>query len=429
MNRITPITAVSALASAVLVALGGVASAEQGAPPSAQLPEFNQLDADGSRYIEPTEAQQVLDRMHFSAADADRDMRLSQDEYGQLKSQVQAMAAQAQPGGDAQQGEQERMQAQSGAQQQQQSGTEIVVEEQPSRVEVEQKPPQVTVQQQPPEVTIVQPEPDVQIQQPQPKVTVRQAQPQVDVQQQGEPEVIVQSPGEPQVQYREAQQAQQQAQPQQQAQQPSQAASSQSIEGKTLNELSGMSVVTSDGQDVGEVEKIVREMSTNELHAVISGGGFLGIGEDRAAVPLQNLQLRQDQLVWQQAQGEQTLEQKRYNEQQYSDIQQQDLTVAELTGGREPASGGGQQQASFQQLDRDADGAISQSEADQFPPLQQQWNQADADGDGEVNQTEFSAFEEQITEVPSQGGGAATGGSPSGPPSGSPGGNGSMQDN
>lgn len=47
---------------------------------------------------------------------------------------------------------------------------------------------------------------------------------------------------------------------------------------------------------------------------------------------------------------------------------------------------------SFQDMDKDGDGQISQQEAQ--GTLQEKFQQADADSDGNVTQAEFSAFEE-----------------------------------
>lgn len=51
----------------------------------------------------------------------------------------------------------------------------------------------------------------------------------------------------------------------------------------------GKDVVNQVGQDVGEVEDIVADSSTNEIFAVISVGGFLGMGEKDVVVPLSAL--------------------------------------------------------------------------------------------------------------------------------------------
>lgn len=56
----------------------------------------------------------------------------------------------------------------------------------------------------------------------------------------------------------------------------------------------------------------------------------------------------------------------------------------------------GQDNTSYQALDLDNDGIISEQEADAVPQLKEAWKQVDANMDGQVDRAEFSAFE--ITE-------------------------------
>jgi putative membrane protein len=57
----------------------------------------------------------------------------------------------------------------------------------------------------------------------------------------------------------------------------------------TAEELIGKTVVTSNGEDVGEIEDIVLNREDKAVLAVISVGGFLGIGEKDVVVPFNNL--------------------------------------------------------------------------------------------------------------------------------------------
>jgi Ca2+-binding EF-hand superfamily protein len=56
---------------------------------------------------------------------------------------------------------------------------------------------------------------------------------------------------------------------------------------------------------------------------------------------------------------------------------------------------GGQAQStsSFQNLDANRDGVLSQNEASTDPSLSKQFTQIDKDGNGFISQSEFSAFE------------------------------------
>lgn len=49
---------------------------------------------------------------------------------------------------------------------------------------------------------------------------------------------------------------------------------------------------------------------------------------------------------------------------------------------------------SFNKLDKDQNGYISQQEAKSDKQLMEQWDTADADADGQLEMSEFSAFEE-----------------------------------
>jgi putative membrane protein len=59
---------------------------------------------------------------------------------------------------------------------------------------------------------------------------------------------------------------------------------------KTANNLIGQSVVNQNGDSVGEIYDIVLNASDQAVLAVVSVGGFLGIGEKNVAVPFEQLQ-------------------------------------------------------------------------------------------------------------------------------------------
>jgi putative membrane protein len=59
---------------------------------------------------------------------------------------------------------------------------------------------------------------------------------------------------------------------------------------KTANDLIGQSVVNQNGDSVGEIYDIVLNASDQAVLAVVSVGGFLGIGEKNVAVPFEQLQ-------------------------------------------------------------------------------------------------------------------------------------------
>ena len=62
----------------------------------------------------------------------------------------------------------------------------------------------------------------------------------------------------------------------------------------TAEELDGKSVVTSTGEEIGEIDEVGYSSTHQERVAVIEAGGFLGVGEKRIAIPLSELQLGTD---------------------------------------------------------------------------------------------------------------------------------------
>lgn len=59
----------------------------------------------------------------------------------------------------------------------------------------------------------------------------------------------------------------------------------------TADQLSGKTVVTSTGEEIGEIDEVGYSSTHQERVAVIEAGGFLGVGEKRIAVPLSELQM------------------------------------------------------------------------------------------------------------------------------------------
>jgi sporulation protein YlmC with PRC-barrel domain len=62
----------------------------------------------------------------------------------------------------------------------------------------------------------------------------------------------------------------------------------------SADKLSGKSVVTAEGEEIGEIDEVGYSSTHQERVAVIEAGGFLGVGEKRIAVPLSELQIGTD---------------------------------------------------------------------------------------------------------------------------------------
>jgi putative membrane protein len=121
-----------------------------------------------------------------------------------------------------------------------------------------------------------------------------------------------------------AQSEQQPAQGQQQAgtQAQQQQAGTEAEPSISIKEVLGSKVVNAKGDQVGEIEDLV--VDQNQIrYAVLSVGGFLGIGEKKVAVPLDELQLGDNEAYLMSATTEQQLEQMpEYDEGQYQPFPQ-----------------------------------------------------------------------------------------------------------
>ena len=92
-------------------------------------------------------------------------------------------------------------------------------------------------------------------------------------------------------------------------------------QGITADQLEDKKVVNNTGEEIGEVEKIVRSKDDNKLHAVVEVGGVLGMGEKEVAMPLSELSMQNDQLMSAQATSREQIESKsEYKEDQYEEL-------------------------------------------------------------------------------------------------------------
>ena len=210
-----------------------------------------------------------------------------------------------------------------------QNSAKVNVEQPAAQVKVQQAAPQVTVTQPAPKVTIVQPEPTVTVQQAETKVTVVQTKPTVQVEQ-AKPEVKVEQV-EPKVTVVQAQPTVQveQAKPEVKVEQaearvetdmkPSATAEAGTAVAArsdltsawyarfTAKDLADRDVRNTNDDEVGEIEKIVYDASSGKVFAVVSVGGFLGIGEKHVLIPADRLRMGEDDILLLSAQDEEQL--------------------------------------------------------------------------------------------------------------------------
>lgn len=63
-----------------------------------------------------------------------------------------------------------------------------------------------------------------------------------------------------------------------------------SVADMTAEELKGKTIVTTDGEEIGEIGEVGYSSTHQERVATVEVGGFLGVGQKRIAVPLSKLQ-------------------------------------------------------------------------------------------------------------------------------------------
>lgn len=209
-----------------------------------------------------------------------------------------------------------------------QAQPEIVVRQGQPTVHIDMPQPEIIVRMPQPNVDVSMAKPQVDVRQPQPQVRVTQAQQQPEVQvdrakphvryeQTGQPQVIVNKPqGQPNVKFEQmgqteqrqsSQQAGLSAQDRQRARErigsadASTTASTNAAGGKTraisVKQLDNMDVYNAKGEKLGDVEKLITDTQRKQKYIVIGHGGFLGIGEDKVAFPIDRFWMRGDRLV------------------------------------------------------------------------------------------------------------------------------------
>jgi sporulation protein YlmC with PRC-barrel domain len=178
--------------------------------------------------------------------------------------------------------------------------------------------PQVQVNQPPPQVQVVRPEqPQVQVQPAQPQVLVQRpadGEPKVQVQrsdqqpvvryERAEPKVVVnQAQGQPQVRIERiddrrtgAQAASAPAGERQQVAQTASPTAASSTRMLAVSELEDMDVYNAGGNEIGDVENVLIGPN-NQIQLVVAYGGFLGIGDRRVVMPLDQFRVQNDRLV------------------------------------------------------------------------------------------------------------------------------------
>ncbi|GAB2799662.1 hypothetical protein GCM10027040_28750 [Halomonas shantousis] len=225
-----------------------------------------------------------------------------------------------------------------------------------AQVTVESSEPEVSVKQAEPEVTVGdsatpnvnvandQDEAEVIVEQPEPKVTVNMPEPDVEViqadsaeggeasqpPQTNDVQVEQEQPGaqveQEQPRVTAGQDSPEPAEPEPAAPEPA-APEPSPLDRMQVSDLEGMTVHGTGGDELGSIDNVVMSNDNNNVGVVIGMGGFWGLFEEQVLIPLSELQLDGDQLVWQTTKTPDEMEQSGFDEQNYTEVSSQDYEL------------------------------------------------------------------------------------------------------
>ncbi|RUR33642.1 PRC-barrel domain-containing protein [Vreelandella nanhaiensis] len=91
---------------------------------------------------------------------------------------------------------------------------------------------------------------------------------------------------------------------------------------RQIQDIEGMSVVNQQDEEIGNIDRIVEHKESGDLYAIVSIGGLWGIGDEKVALPLEEIVLEDDQLITNTTYGSDEIEAsaEKYNEENYSQI-------------------------------------------------------------------------------------------------------------
>lgn len=134
-----------------------------------------------------------------------------------------------------------------------------------------------------------------------------------------------------------------------------------SLKDKRIRDVQGLAVLNQGGTKIGKLEKLVKGRQDNQLYAVISVGGFLGIGDTELTMPLAEMSWEQGRLIAPTAASKRELKSSQdYDKMAYSEVDRE-LTVHHAAGltGQPPL-------AAFESIDANKDQRIERSEFSAF---------------------------------------------------------------
>ncbi|SEG50240.1 PRC-barrel domain-containing protein [Marinobacterium lutimaris] len=94
--------------------------------------------------------------------------------------------------------------------------------------------------------------------------------------------------------------------------------------------LIGGQVVGASGKTLGELNSVVSDRISGRIYVVISSGGFLGFGESRHTVPLDDLRLREGDLHLAMTESELQMS-KQYTDDRYTRVSPDDRPISQFS--------------------------------------------------------------------------------------------------
>ena len=99
----------------------------------------------------------------------------------------------------------------------------------------------------------------------------------------------------------------------------------------TVQELEDKDIVGPNGEEVGSIEEVVKSNQNEELALVVESGGVMGVGSRKSVLPLSEVSLENDEIVWS---SEKKVEQlPEYSDSQFVSIQQKGQTIEDFLSG------------------------------------------------------------------------------------------------
>lgn len=103
----------------------------------------------------------------------------------------------------------------------------------------------------------------------------------------------------------------------------------------TADELEGRRINNMQGEKLGDIDNIVIDSQDNSLKAVVSVGGFLGIGDKDIVVSLDQMQVGEDGnlMLATDMTEDQLKESPEYSEDMFQEVEEGDVALSQLQGG------------------------------------------------------------------------------------------------